>query len=125
MPGFTYETLCPNCGKPIRPELLAENKDRKFCNRQCWSEYNEKKAAEKQRKKMLIRQQHYLTRPKTPEEQCKKCRYGSYIGGMWCCNYFEVAKHSRHSIHPEGLPDECQEFQRRKRGRKPKQITIR
>ena len=120
MPGFTYETLCPNCGKPIRPELLAENKDGKFCNRQCWREYHDKKKALAEKYKVS----HTMTRPKTPEEQCKKCRYGNNIGGTWGCSYFEITGHTRHSIHPEGLPDECQEFQRRKRGRKPKSMTI-
>lgn len=119
MPGFTYETLCPNCGKPIRPELLRENKARKFCNRQCWSEYNEKKKALAEKQKV----HRTLTPAKTPEEQCQKCRYGGSIGGTWCCSYFEIVGHTRHSLHPEGLPDECQEFEKRKRGR-PKSIKI-
>ena len=121
MPGFTYETVCPNCGKPLRRELLLENKDRKFCNRACWREYHDKKNAEREKRKAMI---HKLSAQLVPPEQCERCRYGCSMGGVQGCGYFDITGHTRTSLHPEGLSGECQEFARKKRGRKPKSMTI-
>lgn len=115
--------ICPYCGKEISPLDLKTNRERKFCNRQCWTDYyKRKREAEEVKKQKALR---YMDRPKTPEEKCKRCRWGCSIGGIWGCIYFDVEEHhARLVLHPEGLPDECQEFERKKRGRKPKSITI-
>lgn len=121
MAGYTYGDLCPNCNKPLSRELLYQQ--RKFCCRKCWQEFHAKNRALRElAEKQKIH--HTLSPVRTPPEQCERCRYGQCIGGNWCCNYFEATDRTRHSLHPEGLPDVCQEFEKRKRGRKPKPIKI-
>jgi hypothetical protein len=112
MSVYQYETICPNCGKVV-PEEVDGNRKGKFCNRNCYLEFNK-------RKREAAKRKDALTPAKTPEEQCERCQYGSLIGGMWGCSYFEITDHARLPLHPGGLPDECQEFERRKRGRRPK-----
>lgn len=108
-----YEFECKNCGK--KWTILQNNGiEKQFCNRQCWREYNEKKRKAVEQQKRI----NGLTPPPTPEEQCKKCLYGSQIGSNWGCSYFEIMDSARHAIHPDGLPDECQEFEPRRRGRR-------
>lgn len=55
-----------------------------------------------------------------PYEKCAKCRFSCVFENKPLCNYFEVMGHTRTSLHPEGLTDDCREFQPRKRKRKPK-----
>ena len=110
-----YEFVCKNCGK--KQEVWHEHGvEKMFCDRKCWSEYQQKKrkVAEQEKRK------NGLTPAKTPEEQCQKCVYGSQTGGFWGCSYFEIMDCTRHSLHPGGLPDECKEFERKRRGRKSK-----
>lgn len=56
-----------------------------------------------------------------PYEQCAKCQYSiRYADTVQVCNHFDVMGQTRTSLHPEGLTDDCKEFQPRKRQRKPK-----
>ena len=122
--GHTYYGLCPNCGKEFPLFHKKYRMERKYCSNECRREFEQKRmAANEAMRKAARASAHLLGATKTPPEQCKKCQYGGYVGGMWGCNYFEITKHTRHSLHPEGLPDECQEFEKKKRGR-PKGIQV-
>lgn len=112
-----YEFVCRNCGKH-NTGVVAQNRTPKvFCNRQCFEEYQKKRKAAKENKA----KRYALSPQKTPPEQCEKCRYGCLIGRIQGCGYFDIPGNtSRLLLHPEGLPDECQEFERRKRGRPKK-----
>lgn len=110
-----YEFVCKNCGKK-QTAWHVHGCEKMFCDRKCWSEYNQKHRKVAEQHKRI----NGLTPPKTPESQCQKCMYGSQIGRTWGCSFFEIMGYTRHSLHPEGLPDECQEFERKRRGRRPK-----
>ena len=91
-----YEFECKNCGKK-HTELHAKGPRKMFCDRKCWSEYRKKEKTP--------------TPAKTPEEQCVKCLYSHVYGKICGCGYYSIMGHTRHSLHPEGLPDECQEYE--------------
>ena len=114
-----HEIICKNCGKHEIIPTHNSHTDRVFCNKQCQREWWEKqRLAKKAKAAENDPSRKILSWPKTPEEQCKRCEYGMYIGGVWCCGHFEIAGHTRNKLHPEGLPEECQEFMKKKRKRK-------
>jgi hypothetical protein len=119
-----YDFICKNCGKKhTRATQNAPNQ--KFCDRNCWSEYNKKKMqaeAEAKKQEQLERRKRRTTI--TPASQCEKCIYGYSIASVWCCGHFEIAGYTRHSLHPEGLPAECQEYQPKKGARKKRSPKI-
>lgn len=100
---------CKNCGKKIIRTKGCSNQ--RYCSPKCKAEFEKKKHPGKT---------WYLSPTKTPAEQCERCIYGIYVGGVWCCGYFDIeGHHARIVLHPEGLPDDCQEFQPRTKKRKP------
>lgn len=118
--------VCKNCGQQKNVTRYHYDVERKFCSRQCFREWQIKEQARKlaeappppTEKKPPGKA---ITKPRTPEAQCKKCKWGQMIGHVYGCGYFDFDNnHSRHYLHPDGLPDVCQEYEPRKRKRKPK-----
>lgn len=120
------EFVCKNCGKRNRFISLDCKTDPVFCNKQCQQEWWKKNRDAAKKEAAEKKRQHYtLTKTKTPESQCRRCKYGTQIGDRYGCRYFEVKGHTtRHFLHPEGLPDECQEFKPKRKRRKPTGIVI-
>lgn len=108
---------CKNCGKKIIRTTGCGNQ--RYCSPKCKVEFEKKKQME------AAKNRHILTPPKTPEEQCERCLYGCAMGGMFGCGYFDFTWNTcRTLLHPEGLPDECQEYKPRIRQRKPKSAKL-
>ena len=123
-----YEFVCRNCGKREVYPRVTNRQHSVYCDKKCQREYQERRRTEDaQKAKEKQRAKNALSLPKIPASQCAKCVYGLQIGGLWGCGYLFYMGHTRHSLHPEGLPDECQEFERRvvKRRRKSKKIITR
>ena len=111
--------VCKNCGERFTT-VKEYDVERKFCSKQCYREFCKKHPIPG-----AGSNGYKLTKPKTPEAQCKKCEFGNCIGSTWCCGYFDIGdNHSRHYLHPEGLPDVCQEYKPKKRKRKPRPIEV-
>lgn len=102
-----HERDCKNCGKKM---LIGAWSNQLYCSDQCRKQFKKKRLAEQK--------PQLLSLTKTPSEQCRKCQFGHMMGGFLGCGYIFIQGHSRHSLHPGGLPDECQEFQCRRRGRR-------
>jgi hypothetical protein len=109
-----YEFTCMNCGK-VHVVKTASTTPKKFCNRECWRQHNEKKRAAQHQTVRVT-----LSEPLIPSSQCEKCKYRLSLDGIWCCGYFDICGHTRTAMHPEGLTTECREFERRRQQRKQK-----
>lgn len=107
---------CKHCGKPI--EILSDKgRTKQYCSKACREKARRERDAEARGKKKR-------SKPLVSLDQCAKCRYVTKVGTCLCCGYFEIAGRTRLGQHPEGLTEECQEFEPKKRGRKKKSITI-
>lgn len=108
-----YEYTCLNCGKRNFMDEEPNSTPRKFCDRKCWKEYQEKKPG----RNGPAARGRYLSPTPVPPEQCEKCRFGILLGTCWSCGYFEIMGQTRMSLHPEGLSGPCQEFEIAKKKR--------
>lgn len=115
-----YEYDCLNCGKHhIIP--ASSSAEPKFCDRECWRQYNKKKldaaekAKEEARKKRKTRMSGIV-----PQKMCRKCRYGMEVGGIIGCDYVFQTGQSRVFLHPDGIPSKCEEYKPRARARRGK-----
>lgn len=107
--------VCLNCGKSNEiNQAFGQKYERKFCDRKCYLEYMAKK---KRAKEAVTKEKTRLRTRLTPEQQCRKCANGFDYGGRYGCGYVYTHDHSRLSLHPEGMPAECQEFTPKKRSR--------
>lgn len=113
MPGYTYETLCPNCGETVTVPNV-------FCDRKCWKEYQDKKRIEQERRRAKCRG-YQSSRPLVPEDLCMNCKYSQKYSQLVGCGYFFIKGETRLAKHPEGLTAECQEFEPRKTPRRRRQ----
>jgi hypothetical protein len=118
-----YEFMCKWCGKK-QVEATSGRTHKLFCDATCLKAYNnyrrEATAQAKKEHRCISKYSDTIT----PESQCQLCVYGTSVGGTWCCDYWEIMQCTRHSLHPEGLPGECQEFERRTKGRKRNGMTV-
>lgn len=103
---------CPNCGNILY--MRPNGQVNIFCNHKCQIEYGEKKRMAKKQKQL---ETAAMRKAPIPERQCGQCMYGFEFGSQMGCIYFEITGHTRHSLHPGGMPKECQEFKRRRKGR--------
>lgn len=119
-----YEFTCKYCGKTN--VARTKNKTQKvFCNSTCQKAYYRDLRQKRDADYAKFQASHCMSAPKTPEYQCRTCKYGVVLGGGFaCCGYFEFTGHTRHSLHPEGLPDICQEFEPKKRKRSKQPIKV-
>lgn len=115
-----YEYDCLNCGKHhIIP--ASSSVEPKFCDRECWREYNKKKAAAAEAAKAEKQKNSTKKYPLIPQAQCRKCKYGLEVGGYISCDYVFQTDISRVVTHLKtGMPTACEEFKKRARARKGK-----
>ena len=118
-----YEFTCKWCGKK-HIEKTSGKTEKLFCDMNCFKAYNNYRRDAKEQAMEKRRSTPKNSDTITPESQCQRCVYGLRLDGSWCCNYWEIMQCTRHSLHPEGLPGECQEFERRTKGRKRIGITV-
>lgn len=108
-----YEYICLNCGKK-HIERSASAAPKKFCDRRCWKEYQEKKqsaAAAAAARVAASDKRKPLVDPKF----CRKCKYRVYAHDQYACGYQLITGTSRTALHPEGLTSVCHEFEPRQR----------
>lgn len=111
-----YEVICKYCGtKKVYPNYRGH--PTKFCDSKCqaaWSAKNKRDQLAEKRNRQACRKYSQVI---MLEEQCAGCYYSGVVGGCVCCNYFEIAGHTRHSLHPDGLPQVCEEYKPKKKNR--------
>lgn len=106
-----YEFTCANCGKTQILTFREGRCSKKFCNTECMKEYWEKKRqADADEAKAARAERTKQKRKIVPKSKCRQCKYSSLNRDDTICCYFELAGHSRLSLHPEGLNANCQEF---------------
>ena len=120
-----YEFVCRNCGKREMYPRVTNRQHSVYCDKKCQQEWWEKKRAEDAKKAAESRRaKNALSETKTDPMQCAKCVHGLLIGDRFGCGYMFFMGHTRHSLHPDGLPDECQEYERKTSKRKRNQPKI-
>lgn len=119
-----YSCVCPNCGKTFPVYVNGAHQERKFCSKDCWKAYTQKRQEAKKQQKQAAKVQFKTLhdRQLVPEELCRKCKYHAKYGNMFHCGYVLKMDTTRTKLHPEGLTSDCREFEpsRRRKTNEPK-----
>lgn len=113
-----YQENCSFCGNKIPPKK-RQFQPRKYCSRECWLKACDAKkaaSAEEKARRKEIRKTQSKSGEREYDARCMKCRWCLFRGEYTMCVYFDHHDHTRSFLHPEGLPEVCQEFEPRKRG---------
>lgn len=115
-----YEFDCRWCGKHMSYDWLNGRRPiyccascRKEANRAATREAIKSPERQKGRERKIrleeLRQQRAKQLAQT--ECCKQCKWGVLLQShSWCCGYSDVNDHTRTSLHPDGLTEDCKEF---------------
>ena len=106
------KNVCPNCGKVFPTYVEGNRTERKYCSKECWRAFTEKRA------KLRYEAKHRhtaLSDTLVPQKVCEKCKYHAKYGKLFHCGYMLYTDTTRTSLHPEGLTSDCKEFEPRRR----------